>query len=199
MAIEAFQVTTPTSTDGTTIEAKGVYDQPGDLVCTKPFPCMPISFFNDPAKPPHPESKYVQSYFSEFPSQDVWYHGDYVQIDSATGGLVMMGRSDGILNPGGIRFGSSEIYAIVESISGIADTLVVGQPFPSGDDERVILFVQMASGLKLEESAKDLIRTKIRAALSARHVPSVILEVDDIPYTIKYVQTTFFSFAFFTC
>ncbi|CAG8784884.1 39003_t:CDS:2 [Gigaspora margarita] len=157
-------------------EDKPVYAKPADLVCTKPFPCMPIYFYNDD----HKNSKYMSAYFSNYSS--VWYHGDYVWINPNTGGVVMLGRSDGTLNPGGVRFGSSEIYNIVENFSEIQDSLVVGQKV--GDDERVVLFLKMNEGIKFNDDLVLRIRSKIRNQLSPRHVPSFILPIADIPHTV---------------
>ncbi|RIB26226.1 acetoacetate-CoA ligase [Gigaspora rosea] len=157
-------------------EDNPVYAKPADLVCTKPFPCMPIYFYNDD----HKNSKYMSAYFSNYPS--IWYHGDYVWINPNTGGVVMLGRSDGTLNPGGVRFGSAEIYNIVENFSEIQDSLVVGQKI--GDDERVVLFLKMSEGIKFNDDLVLRIRTKIRNQLSPRHVPSFILPIADIPHTV---------------
>ncbi|CAG8722434.1 14350_t:CDS:2, partial [Acaulospora colombiana] len=121
---------------------KPVFAQSADLVCTKPFPCMPIYFYNDPDN-----SKYLGAYFSNYPS--IWYHGDYVWINPITGGVVMLGRSDATLNPSGIRFGSSEIYNTVDNFEEVQDSLVVGQKI--GDDERVVLFLKMANGYECDD------------------------------------------------
>ncbi|CAG8825507.1 19290_t:CDS:2, partial [Dentiscutata erythropus] len=141
-----------------------------------PFPCMPINFYNDD----HKHSKYMSAYFSNYPS--VWYQGDYVWINPNTGGVVMLGRSVGTLNPGGVRFGSAELYNIVENFPEIQDSLVVGQKV--GDDERVILFLKMSDGVKFNDDLVLRIRSKIRNQLSPRHVPSVILPIGDIPHTV---------------
>eukprot|EP00842_Homolaphlyctis_polyrhiza_P002666 jgi/Hompol1/33/HPOL_003837-RA len=120
-----------------------VMDEPGDLVCVKPFPCMPVCFWNDPDG-----KKYHGAYFERF--EGVWYHGDFLVINSKTGGVTMLGRSDGTLNPGGVRFGSADIYNIVANYPEIADSLCVGQK--QGDDERVVLFCKMAEGHELNEN-----------------------------------------------
>lgn len=155
-----------------------VRDEPGDLVCTKPFVCMPVFFWNDDKR----HSKYRAAYFDVFPN--VWHHGDFVQINSKTGGILMLGRSDGTLNPGGVRFGSAEIYNVTSNgFPDFADTLCVGQK--QGEDERVVLFVKMRKGKTLTEEHISELKTKIRTLLSPRHVPAVIMQIADIPYTIN--------------
>ncbi|KND03687.1 acetoacetate-CoA ligase [Spizellomyces punctatus DAOM BR117] len=155
---------------------KPVYDEPGDLICTKPFPVMPVYFWNDPEN-----EKYRAAYFSRF--EGVWYHGDFVLINSKTGGFHMLGRSDGTLNPGGVRFGSAELYNILDQFPQLADTLVVGQK--RGADERVILFCKMADGHQFTPEFVESIKSTIKGLLSARHVPAVILPIADIPYTVN--------------
>ncbi|KAJ1020758.1 hypothetical protein NDA16_004149 [Ustilago loliicola] len=154
----------------------------GDLVCKKPFPAQPLGFWRQP------ESKYFDSYYSQIPG--VWYHGDFVQI-SSHGGVVILGRSDGILNPGGIRFGSSEIYELLESPenplqSCISDSLVVALKTPAGDDEVVCLFIVLTPAVRLDpdEFKKSLVGL-IRQKRSARHVPKFIEFVTDIPKTLN--------------
>ncbi|CAG8657940.1 2705_t:CDS:2, partial [Acaulospora morrowiae] len=158
------------------------FARPADLVCTKPFPCMPVYFYNDQGN-----SKYLGTYFSHYPS--VWYHGDYVWINPNTGGVVMLGRSDATLNPSGIRFGSSEIYNVVDSFEEIKDSLAVGQKI--GDDERVVLFLKMVDDCECGEELILRIKKQIREQLSPRHVPAFILPIADIPYTIngKKIET----------
>lgn len=154
----------------------------GDLVCKKPFPAQPLGFWRQA------ESKYFDSYYSQI--AQVWYHGDFLQI-SPHGGVVMLGRSDGILNPGGIRFGSSEIYQLLESPenalqSCITDSLVVSLKTPAGDDEVVCLFILLNAAVKVdvEEFKKSLVGL-IRSKTSARHVPKFIEFVSDIPKTLN--------------
>ncbi|WP_429886488.1 AMP-binding enzyme, partial [Geoalkalibacter halelectricus] len=147
----------------------------GELVCTAPFPSMPLYFWNDPDG-----SKYHQAYFAKFPG--VWAHGDWCQL-TATGGMIIFGRSDATLNPGGVRIGTAEIYRMVETLPGIADSLVVGQRRQG--DERVILFVKLAEGEILTDALRETIRRVIRDHLSPRHVPAKIIAVADIPYTIN--------------
>lgn len=142
----------------------------------EPFPCMPVFFWDDASG-----EKYHNAYFSKF--EGVWYHGDFVFINSVTGGLIMLGRSDGTLNPSGVRFGSAELYNIVETFPVIADSLVVGQK--RGDDERVIMFLKMAPGNTFTDELVNALKNKIRAQLSPRHVPAFVLEIGDIPYTVN--------------
>lgn len=157
---------------------KPVYDESGELVCLKPFPSMPVYFWND-----DDGSRYKKAYFQKY--KDVWAHGDFCSISSLTGGVVMLGRSDGTLNPNGVRFGSAEIYQIVESFKEIQDSLCVSQRSKDGLDERVILFLKMAQGSELGPPVINSLRTHIRTYLSARHVPALILPTEDIPYTIS--------------
>uniref|UniRef100_A0A8D1KGA5 Acetoacetyl-CoA synthetase n=1 Tax=Sus scrofa TaxID=9823 RepID=A0A8D1KGA5_PIG len=154
-------------------EGKAVWGERGELVCTKPLPCQPTHFWND-----ENGSKYRKAYFSKFPG--VWAHGDYCRINPKTGGIIMLGRSDGTLNPNGVRFGSSEIYNIVEAFEEVMDSLCVPQ-FNKDGEERVILFLKMASGHTFQPDLVKSIRNAIRLGLSARHVPSLILETKDIP------------------
>uniref|UniRef100_A0A8D0H1S1 Acetoacetyl-CoA synthetase n=1 Tax=Sphenodon punctatus TaxID=8508 RepID=A0A8D0H1S1_SPHPU len=156
---------------------KPVWGESGELVCTKPMPCQPTHFWND-----ENGSKYRKAYFSKFPG--VWAHGDYCKINPKTGGIVMLGRSDGTLNPNGVRFGSSEIYNIVEAFEEVSDSLCIPQYNKDGE-ERVILFLKMALEQVFSQDLVKRIREAIRAALSARHVPSLILETKGIPYTIN--------------
>ncbi len=147
----------------------------GELVCRKPFPSMPINFWNDPDG-----SKYHNAYFNSFPG--IWHHGDYIII-SERGGVTMLGRSDATLNPGGVRIGTSEIYRVVEQIPGINDSLVVGQKWQG--DERVILFVKLERSQTLDDELITALNQTIRADCSPRHVPAKIITVAEIPYTIN--------------
>ncbi|XP_021563842.1 acetoacetyl-CoA synthetase isoform X1 [Carlito syrichta] len=158
-------------------EGKAVWGESGELVCTKPLPCQPTHFWND-----ENGIKYRKAYFSRFPG--VWAHGDYCRINPKTGGIIMLGRSDGTLNPNGVRFGSSEIYNIVEAFEEVMDSLCVPQYNQDGE-ERVILFLKMASGHTFQPDLVKRIRDAIRSGLSARHVPSLILETKGIPYTLN--------------
>ncbi|XP_032732389.1 acetoacetyl-CoA synthetase isoform X2 [Lontra canadensis] len=158
-------------------EGKAVWGESGELVCTKPVPCQPTHFWND-----ENGSKYRKAYFSRFPG--VWAHGDFCRINPKTGGISMLGRSDGTLNPNGVRFGSSEIYNIVEAFEEVADSLCVPQYNKDGE-ERVLLFLKMASGHSFGPELVKSICNAIRVGLSARHVPSLVLETKGIPYTLN--------------
>jgi acetoacetyl-CoA synthetase len=149
--------------------------QKGELVCSTSFPTQPVGFWNDPEK-----VKYKKAYFDVFPN--VWRHGDFVEI-TPEGGLIVFGRSDATLNPGGVRIGTSEIYRQVEGLSQIADSLVVGQDWDN--DVRVILFVRPAEGIELTDELKGTIRQVIRKSTTPRHVPEKIIEIRDIPYTLN--------------
>ncbi|MEW5952715.1 MAG: acetoacetate--CoA ligase [Bacillota bacterium] len=153
-----------------------VLNEKGELVCTASFPSQPIYFWNDPD-----QKKYKSAYFSVF--DNVWHHGDFVEINSETGGLIIYGRSDATLNPGGVRIGTAEIYRQVETLAEITDSLVVGQDYDN--DVRVILFVKLAAGVELSGDLVKKIKTVIRTNTTPRHVPEKIIEVKDIPYTIS--------------
>ncbi|KAL3899981.1 MAG: hypothetical protein SGCHY_001660 [Lobulomycetales sp.] len=157
--------------------------QEGDLVVCKPFPAMPVSFWNDDEN----RTKYQRAYFSHYDGS-VWYHGDFIRVNPATGGIVMQGRSDGTLNPSGVRFGSAELYNILEGkfphFPELQDTLAVGQPIGKGEDERVVLFCKLNAGYAFDDGLVKRIKVEIRRLLSPRHVPAVILEIADIPYTL---------------
>ena len=147
----------------------------GELVCTKPFPSMPVFFWNDPDS-----KKYKTAYFERYPG--VWHHGDFIRI-TERGGIVVYGRSDATLNPGGVRIGTAEIYRIVEAMDEIADSLVIGQNWKN--DIKIILFVVTKNGLKLSLDLIDRIKINIRNSASPRHVPSKIIEIKDVPRTIS--------------
>ncbi|KAI9779743.1 MAG: hypothetical protein M1839_007241 [Geoglossum umbratile] len=161
-------------------EGKDITDtgEPGDLVCIKPFPCQPVRFWGADG-----ESVYKKSYFERFPG--VWHHGDFVKVNPKTGGLVMLGRSDGILKPAGVRFGSAEIYNILLKYfpEEVADALCIGRRRPTDSDEGVVLFLKMADGHQFSSELAKNIQAKVRTELSARHVPSVIDECPEIPIT----------------
>ncbi|XP_072033064.1 acetoacetyl-CoA synthetase-like [Amphiura filiformis] len=158
-------------------EGKHVYGESGELVCTKPFPCMPTHFWND-----KDGVKYKKAYFSKY--NGVWAHGDFCTINSKTGGILMQGRSDGTLNPSGVRFGSADIYNVVEDFKEIQDSLCVPQRNVHSE-ERVILFLKMVPDVEFSKEVVQRVRQAIRRELSARHVPEVMLETKDIPYTIN--------------
>ncbi len=150
-----------------------VINQQGELVCLAPFPSMPIYFWDDPDG-----QKYHAAYFDVYPN--VWRHGDYIEVNDR-GGVVMFGRSDATLNPGGTRIGTAEIYRQVEQVPEIADCVVIGQNWKS--DTRIILFVLMKEGIELNDHICSRVKTAIRTNASPRHVPSKIVAVADIPYT----------------
>jgi acetoacetyl-CoA synthetase len=145
----------------------------GELVCTAPFPSMPIHFWNDPEG-----AKYRAAYFERFPN--VWCHGDYMEL-TERGTAIIYGRSDATLNPGGVRIGTAEIYRQVEQLEEVIESLVIGQDWDN--DVRVVLFVRLRPGLVLDESLIARIRAHIRASTTPRHVPAKILQVSDIPRT----------------
>ncbi len=145
----------------------------GELVCVKPFPSMPIGFWNDPDG-----EKYNGAYFARFPG--VWCHGDFAEI-TAHDGVVIHGRSDATLNPGGVRIGTAEIYAQVERLPEVTEAIAIGQEWDG--DVRVVLFVILADGIALDEALEKKIRTRIREGASPRHVPARIVQVSDIPRT----------------
>ncbi|WP_028324036.1 acetoacetate--CoA ligase [Desulfatirhabdium butyrativorans] len=154
---------------------KPVIGQQGELVCTAPFPSMPIYFWDDPDG-----KKYHAAYFDVYPN--VWRHGDYIEINDH-GGVVIYGRSDATLNPGGVRIGTAEIYRQVEQVEEVEDSLVIGQDWKN--DVRVILFVKMKPGYSLTPEIENRIRQTIRTYASPRHVPAKIIEVPAIPYTLN--------------
>ena len=137
---------------------------------------MPLGFWGDDEK----QSKYRSAYFEKFPG--VWHHGDFMMF-TEEGGIRITGRSDATLNPGGVRIGTAEIYRVVESMDEVADSIVIGRPI-EGDVE-VMLFVQLADGVSLDESLVKKIRGEIRAGCTPRHVPAHVHAVPDIPYTIS--------------
>ncbi len=158
--------------------AKGVSvkDEQGELVCEAPTPSMPLYFWDDPAG-----EKYTNAYFTVYPH--VWHHGDHVLIHGDTGGITFYGRSDAVLKPSGVRIGTAEIYAQLEKLNEISDSLAVGQNWQ--EDQRVILFVKLAAGFALTDGLKDKIRRTLRENASPRHVPAIILEAPDVPYTLN--------------
>jgi acetoacetyl-CoA synthetase len=156
-------------------EGKPVIDEQGELVCTASAPSMPIYFWDDPNG-----ERYHAAYFDVYPG--VWRHGDFILINNH-GGVIMYGRSDATLNPGGVRIGTAEIYRQVESVDEIEDSLVIGQDWKG--DVRVILFVKLAEGKDFTDELAAKIRTLIRTNASPRHVPAKILPVPDIPYTLN--------------
>jgi acetoacetyl-CoA synthetase len=152
-----------------------VTGEKGELVCTAPFPSMPVGFWNDVDG-----RRYRSAYFERFPG--VWHHGDYA-ILTARGGLVILGRSDAVLNPGGVRIGTAEIYRQVEQLEEVLESVVVGQDV--GSDVRVVLFVRLRDGLALDDALREKIREQVRANTTPRHVPAKIVQVPEIPRTIS--------------
>ncbi|TET16964.1 MAG: acetoacetate--CoA ligase [Dehalococcoidia bacterium] len=155
-------------------QGKPVVNQKGELIVTTPYPSMPLYFWNDPNK-----EKYQSAYFDVYPN--VWTHGDYIEITDT--GIIIYGRSDTVLKPGGVRIGTAEIYRQVETLDEVADSIVVGQDWEG--DVRVILFVKLAKGVELTEDLVNKIKTTIRKNTTPRHVPAKIIAVDGIPYTIN--------------
>ena len=145
----------------------------GELVCTKPFPSMPVGFWNDPDS-----TRYRAAYFERFPN--VWHHGDFAEW-TAHGGMVILGRSDATLNPGGVRIGTAELYRQVETLAEVVEALVIGQPWQG--DVRVVQLDQARDGLVLDDALRDRIRQRIRSRTTPRHVPARIVQVTEIPRT----------------
>ncbi|KAI6047175.1 hypothetical protein EDC04DRAFT_2864304 [Pisolithus marmoratus] len=174
--------------------------QAGELVCVRPFPCMPLGFWplSGVDAPEEAVRAASERFYRSLLCRVQTHHGDHVLLTPSrggnAGGLIMLGRSDGVLNPGGVRFGSSEIYDVLDgyfsSVSGhgiatIEDALVVGQVIADDLDERVILFVKLPVGRTLGADMKSMIKTEIRVRRTARHVPARIIQVEDIPYTLN--------------
>ena len=156
-------------------EGKAVREEKGELVCTAPFPSMPVGFWNDPDG-----EKYHAAYFETFPG--VWRHGDYCEL-TENNGIIIWGRSDAVLNPGGVRIGTAEIYRAVEQLPEIVESLAVGQDWE--DDVRVVLFVTLRPRVSLDEALTKRIKQQIRNTASPRHVPAKVIQVSDIPRTLN--------------
>ena len=154
-------------------DGKPVRGEKGELVCTAPFPSMPVHFWNDPG-----DEKYRAAYFERFPG--VWCHGDYVEL-TGHDGFIIHGRSDTTLNPGGVRIGTAEIYRQVEDLDWVVESIVIGQEWEG--DVRIVLFVILRQGLTLDDDRIDAIKKRIRTNCTARHVPARIVQVADIPRT----------------
>ncbi len=153
-----------------------VFGRQGELVCEAAVPSMPLYFWNDPTG-----ERYRAAYFSVYPG--VWRHGDFIEVHSDTGTITIFGRSDSTLNPSGVRIGTAEIYNVVETIEGIADSVAIGQEWKG--DQRIILFVKLTTGHDLTDSLKETIRASLLRNASPRHVPAKIVAVPDIPYTLN--------------
>ena len=158
-------------------EGKPVRGEKGELVCTAPFPSMPAGFWNDADG-----AKYRAAYFERYPG--IWHHGDYVEL-TAHDGLMIFGRSDAVLNPGGVRIGTAEIYRQVERLDEVVESLAIGQDWPprQPNDVRVILFVRLRDGLTLDAGLAERIKKQIRDNTTPRHVPAAVVQVADIPHT----------------
>ena len=160
---------------GANDDGESLVGEKGELVCCTPFPSMPVSFWDDPD-----DVKYRKTYFEKFPG--VWTHGDFIAI-TERGSVVVYGRSDTVLNPGGVRIGTAEIYRPVEALAEVVDSLVVGQPWQ--EDVRVVLFVVLRKGVRLDETLISKLKNEIRTHATPRHVPACILEISDVPRTIS--------------
>lgn len=156
-------------------DGNSLIEQKGELVCTEPFPSRPIYFWNDDNN-----KKYLSAYFEHYPG--IWRHGDFIKI-TKTGGVVVYGRSDATLNPGGVRIGTAEIYRIVESVEEVTDSLVVGQNWKN--DVRIILYVVLKSDFKLDDHLIKKIKRMIKQNASPRHIPSKIIQIREVPHTIS--------------
>ncbi|MCG6168677.1 acetoacetate--CoA ligase [Leptospira sanjuanensis] len=154
---------------------KSVTEEKGELVCKQPFPSMPLYFWKDPEG-----KKYKSAYFETFPG--VWCHGDFAELKK-NGGLVVYGRSDATLNPGGVRIGTADLYSLIETFPSIADSVIIGQDWK--EDVRIVLFLKMVPGQNLDDSLVQKLKKEIKDKVSPRHVPSKIIAVPDIPYTIN--------------
>jgi acetoacetyl-CoA synthetase len=163
------------SVDVLDLDGRPIRDAEGELVCTRPFPSMPVEFWDDPTG-----AKYQAAYFDHYPG--VWRHGDWARL-TPHGGLIILGRSDATLNPGGVRIGTAEIYRQVEQLPEVIESLVVGQDWQG--DVRIVLFVRLREGTALDEALVRRIRNRIREHTSPHHVPRKILHVSDIPRTIS--------------
>ncbi|KAJ7187744.1 acetoacetyl-CoA synthetase [Mycena filopes] len=152
----------------------------GEMVCTRPHPSLPVRFWGDDKS----GTKFRDAYFSMYPG--IWRQGDFIVVNPKTKGIMILGRSDGVLNPSGVRFGSAEIYTVLEQFSTVLDdSLCVGQRRPQDKDERVLLFLKMREGHKFTDELVANVKAAIRKALSARHVPAYIFVTTDIPYTVN--------------
>ena len=156
-------------------EGVSVIGENGELVCTKPFPSMPIGFWNDDDC-----SKYISAYFEEF--KGVWTHGDYLEITD-NGGAIIYGRSDTTLNPGGVRIGTAEIYRSIENFEEVLDSVVIGRP--EGSDVSIVLCLKLIDGISITKDLEEKIKAQIRKSTTPRHVPNYVFQVSDIPYTIS--------------
>jgi len=155
------------------VKGKALPQGKGELVCTRPFPSQPVGFWGDPDG-----ERYRRAYFARFPG--LWAHGDYAE-HTPSGGLIIHGRSDAVLNPGGVRIGTAELYRAVEAVPEVLESLAIGQRWAG--DERIVLFVVLAAGQQLDAALTERIRSTVRRVLSPRHVPAKVLQVPDLPRT----------------
>ncbi len=153
--------------------AKPVRGVTGELVCTQPFPSMPLGFWNDADG-----AKYRAAYFERYPG--VWHHGDFIEL-TERGGIIIHGRSDATLNPGGVRIGTAEIYRQVERLNEVVEAIAIGQQWQG--DVRIVLFVVLRHGLKLSPALTAKIKARVRTNCSPRHVPARVVQIADIPRT----------------
>jgi acetoacetyl-CoA synthetase len=154
-------------------EGRPVQGQKGELVCTKAFPSVPVGFWNDPTG-----ERFHAAYFDKY--DNVWTHGDWVEL-TGTGGIIVYGRSDATLNPGGVRIGTAEIYRQVEKLEEVIEALVIGQDWDN--DVRVVLFVRLRDGVDLSDDLVKRIKQTVKEGATPRHVPAKVVKVDDIPRT----------------
>jgi acetoacetyl-CoA synthetase len=154
-------------------DGKPVRGEQGELVCTRPFPSMPIGFWGDDTG-----ERYFNAYFADY--ENTWTHGDFVELTEHDG-IIVYGRSDATLNPGGVRIGTAEIYRQVESFEEVLESIVIGQKWDN--DVRVVLFVRMQEGHQLTDELIDAIKKRVRSNCTPRHVPAKVIEVTDIPRT----------------
>ncbi|PVH76699.1 acetyl-CoA synthetase-like protein [Cadophora sp. DSE1049] len=160
--------------DGESIQS----EEPGELVCKQPFPSQPITFWGEGG-----EEAYKNSYFSMF-GKSVWVQGDLIRIGQRTRGIQMLGRSDGVLNPAGVRFGSAEIYNVIRNFVDIEDSVCVGQRRPHDRDESVLLFLKLKANAKKTKAFKEQVNEEIGKTLTRRHVPRHVFYVNVIPHSI---------------
>jgi acetoacetyl-CoA synthetase len=152
-----------------------VTEEKGELVCRSSFPSMPVAFWND-----DDGSRYHAAYFDRF--EGIWCHGDFAEL-TPSGGMIIHGRSDTVLNPGGVRIGTAEIYRVVEQCDEVVESLVVG--LDVGSDVQIVLFVVLRDGVELDRKLEDDLRLRIREEKSPRHVPAIIMQAPDVPRTIS--------------
>ena len=161
------------ATDVFNEDGQSVVGEKGELVCTKPFPSMPIGFWND-----DDGAKYRSAYFERY--DNIWHHGDFVEL-TERGGMIIFGRSDATLNPGGVRIGTAEIYRQVEQFAEVVEAICIGQEWD--DDTRVVLFVVLRDSETLDDDLTQRIRQRVRQNCSPRHMPAKVIAVADIPRT----------------